>query len=206
VFSDAAGSHITPTVFAFTVVNMLVPGPPDPLIVAVAVLWATVLGVKGILYHQITDRANDEAAGVVTFAGAFDFHALAGRLTRYNLLIELPVSVALVVAVAGFLPLAVPALAMYLALESLKSLLGFEFALSSDGSLRRRSVPFANEMSYTLWLPLAGAAQVALMELSLAWLPFVHCALFWEQGAVQLRDARGLGNQLQMRLAHFWSR
>jgi hypothetical protein len=175
-------------------------------VLTAVVIWATVLGVKGILYHQIADRANDEVAGVATFAGAFDAQKLSAVLTRYNLWVELPISVFLVVVVAAFLPLAVAALVVYVALESTKHVLGFEFAVSSDARFRRASVPFANEMFSTLWLPLAAAVQLALQSVLLAWLPVVHCLLFPEQIAVQLGDARAVMSQLKIRYVHLRSR
>jgi 4-hydroxybenzoate polyprenyltransferase len=202
VLSDAAGSHITPTLFAFADASMFVPGPGNAVVLTAVLLWATALGIKGILYHMIADRANDEMAGVSTFAAGFDVSKLFAVLARYNLLVELPVSAFLTVVVAAFLPLAVAALGVYLALESTKYVLGFEFAVSSDARLRRASVPFANEMFYTLWLPLAGALQLALQGVSLAWLPALHGFLFREQIAVQIGDARAVAGQLKVRLVN----
>jgi UbiA prenyltransferase family protein len=200
VLSDAAGSHITPTLFAFADVSMFVPAPMNVAVLTALLLWATVLGIKGILYHQIADRANDETAGVATFAATLDASRLFAVLAKYNLVLELPVSIFLTVVVAAFLPLAVGAIVVYLVLECTKYVLGFEFAVSSDARLRRASVPFANEMFYTLWLPLAAAVQLALHSVSFAWLPVLHALLFREQIAVQIGDARAVGSQLKARL------
>jgi hypothetical protein len=206
VLSDAAGSHVTPTAFAFAAVSLFVPGPANAAVVTALLLWATVLGVKGILYHMIADRANDETAGVDTFVAAFDVSRLFAVLARYNLLVELPVSVVVTALVAPFAPLAAVALAVYLALETAKYALGFEFAVSSDARLRRASVPFANEMFSTLWLPLAAAVQLALHDVRLAWLPVLHGVLFRRQIAVQAGDTRALVSQLTIRLRHLRSR
>ena len=206
VLSDAAGSHITPTLFAFADASVFVPGAVNGIVLSAALLWATALGIKGILYHMIADRANDEMSGVATFATTRDAGRLFAVLARYNLVLELPTSVLLTVVVAAFVPLAVVALAVYLALEGTKYVLGFEFAVSSDARLRRASVPFANEMFYTLWLPLAAAVELALHGLAFAWLPFLHVLLFREQVAVQIGDARAVGAQLKARLRHLRSR
>jgi 4-hydroxybenzoate polyprenyltransferase len=202
VLTDAAGSHVTPTLFAFAVASMFAPAAANVPVVAAFVVWAAALGIKGILYHMIADRANDEMAGVTTFAAGFDVSKLLTVLARYNLLLELPVSAFLTVVVATFLPLAVAALGMYLALESTKYVLGFEFAVSSDARLRRASVPFANEMFYTLWLPLAGSVQLALQDVSLAWLPVLHGFLFRQQIVVQIGDARAVAGQLKVRFVN----
>lgn len=206
VLSDAAGSHVTPTLFAFAVVSVFVPGPANGVVLAAVLLWAAALGIKGILYHQIADRATDETAGAVTFATARDVSTLFAVLAKYNLVVELPASVFLTGAVAGFVPPALAALVVYLALESTKYALGFEFAVSSDARLRRASVPFANEMFYTLWLPLAAAVQLSLQNVSLAWVPFLHALLFREQIAVQAGDVRALAGQLKARLIRLRTR
>jgi hypothetical protein len=96
--------------------------------------------------------------------------------------------------------MAVGALVVYLAFESTKFALGFEFAVSSDARLRRASVPFANEMFYTFWLPLAAAVQLALDNVWFGWLPVLHGLLFREQIAVQIGDARAIISQLKARL------
>ena len=206
VLADAAGSHVTPTVFAFADASLFAPGPANVVVVTAVLLWATVLGIKGILYHMIADRANDEMAGVATFAAAFDQRELFAMLAKYNLLVELPASVFLTIVIAPFVPVAAGALVVYLALESTKYVLGFEFAVSSDARLRRASVPFANEMFSTLWLPLAGAIQLALQSVSLAWLPVLHGLLFRDQIATQIGDARALAGQLKIRFVHLRSK
>ena len=206
VFSDAAGSHITPTLFAFAAASMFASAPTNVAVLTAFLLWATALGIKGILYHQMADRANDEIAGVATFAATFDASKLSAVLARYNLLLELPVSIVLTVVVAAFLPMAVGAIVVYLALEWTKYVLGFEFAVSSDARLRRPSVPFANEMFYTVWLPLAAAVQLALQSVSFAWLPVLHGLLFREQIAVQIGDLHAVGSQLKARFRHLRTR
>jgi hypothetical protein len=61
-------------------------------------------------------------------------------------------------------------------------------------------------MFYTLLLPLAGAVQLALHGVSLAWLPVLHGFLFREQIAVQMGDARAVAGQLKVRLANLRTR
>jgi len=202
VLADAAGSHVTPTVFAFADTSLFAPGPANVVVVAAVLLWATVLGIKGILYHMIADRANDEVAGVATFAAKFDVSELFAMLAKYNLMVELPASLFLTIVIAAFLPVALGALVVYLALESTKYVLGFEFAVSSDAHLRRASVPFANEMFSTLWLPLAGAVQLALQNVPLAWLPVLHGLFFRDQIAMQIADARAVACQLRIQFVH----
>lgn len=201
VLCDAAGSHVTPTILAFTIVGLFYEGPLSIVVTVAVVGWASVLGLKGILYHQIGDLANDRTAGVHTFASGQDAARLFAWLGRYNIWVELPMSVLLTAAVAIFFPLAILALAIYLVLELTKCTLGFEFAVSSDAIIRRRSVPFANEMFYTLWLPLFACTEVAIANTTLFWLPLAHLLLFADRAQAQIADFRAIASQLRMRFS-----
>jgi UbiA prenyltransferase family len=68
VLCDASGAHLFPTLVA---VILAYRGAGRPVsatwLVAIAV-WAFANGLRGILWHQLTDVANDRAAGVRTFA------------------------------------------------------------------------------------------------------------------------------------------
>ena len=120
VIADAAGSHITPTIFAFALTVAFVACWAGMLVIGAVLLWATVLGIKGILYHQISDRASDEKAGVATYAATLDFATLSSALTRYNLLVELPVRAFFTVVIGACCPLAIVALLISIARGSTK--------------------------------------------------------------------------------------
>lgn len=190
VACDALGSHITPTLLVLALFSGatgqfgLLAWPP--------VLWAGCLGLKGILHHQIGDRENDIQSGLVTFATRTPVESLQRFLTRFNLLVELPVSAVLVAAVMPWCPAAVAALALYLATETAKYQLGFQFALSADPATIRASVPFTNEMFYVLWMPMAAAVQLSLDNPAFAWLPLVHLLVFYPPVAQQIADWRAL--------------
>jgi 4-hydroxybenzoate polyprenyltransferase len=68
VFCDACGAHLFPTAVA-AILPFRAAGRPlqAPWLAAVCV-WAFAYGVRGILWHQLTDRENDRSAGVRTFA------------------------------------------------------------------------------------------------------------------------------------------
>src|SRR5207248_3289056 len=82
-----------PTAFVLTVYAApAAPGSPGRLAFPLlAVLWAFVQGIKGILNHQVADRDNDVAAGVTTFATAAFPDRIERFLPGYNLCVELPV-------------------------------------------------------------------------------------------------------------------
>jgi 4-hydroxybenzoate polyprenyltransferase len=190
VICDALGSHVTPTLFALALFGATSSAAPSGhLALALMItLWAAVLGIKGILHHQIIDRDNDTRSGAVTFATTVSPNAIARFLTLFNLWIELPVSIALVFVVYRWCPLAAGALAAYCLLETIKYGLGIRFPLGSDLRVNRTSVPFANELFYVLWLPLAAAVQLAAHDRAWAWLPVLHAVMFYQPLLLQVRE------------------
>jgi 4-hydroxybenzoate polyprenyltransferase len=191
VACDALGSHVTPTLFILVLFARATPDAaadsPTPIAI-VATLWAALLGLKGILHHQISDRDNDLRSGIETFATRSSVASLQRFLTRFNLLVELPISALFALMAAPWCPLAIPALLLYTGSEAAKYKLGFQFALTPDPATTRASVPFTNEMFYVLWLPMAAAIQLGLDRRALFWLPLLHGLVFRRPAVQQVAD------------------
>ena len=68
VLADASGAHLFPTLVAMLVAFRAAERPLDPWWIAAGAAWAFGYGLRGILWHQLSDRDNDQAAGVRTFA------------------------------------------------------------------------------------------------------------------------------------------
>ena len=68
VLADAAGAHLFPTLVAMLLAFRAAGAPIDPVWIAAGAAWAFGYGLRGILWHQLSDRDNDRAAGVRTFA------------------------------------------------------------------------------------------------------------------------------------------
>jgi glycosyltransferase involved in cell wall biosynthesis/4-hydroxybenzoate polyprenyltransferase len=199
---DAAGSHITPTILALTTVNSLSGAPLSLGASAAFIAWAAALGFKGIIYHQAAHRENDLKSGLRTFATSRPTEELTRNFARYNLLVELPVSVWLITMCFNACPLGAAALGCYLILEGTKFALGFQFALNAEPHLCRRSVPFANELFYTVWLPIAASVQLGLIGPSWMWAPLFQMLLFRSQAGLQWTDARSVGRHLALRMGY----
>lgn len=198
VICDALGSHITPTLLGLVLFGAFeLPAPIRRLYPLIITVWATALGIKGILHHQVLDHEADTASGTSTFAIAAGPDAIKRFMTEFNLLVELPASAALVFLVVPWCPLAAVALAVYCALETIKYTAGFQFALSHS---IRASVPFANEMFYTLWMPMAAALQLAARGPAWLWLPVVHFVLFRDVFAAQASDLKSVAANLRQSL------
>jgi glycosyltransferase involved in cell wall biosynthesis/4-hydroxybenzoate polyprenyltransferase len=199
---DAAGSHITPTILALITVNSLSGASLSLGASAAFIAWVAALGFKGIIYHQAADRENDLKSGLRTFATSRPTEKLTRNFARYNLLVELPVSVWLVTMCFNACPLGAAALCCYLILEGTKFALGFQFALSAEPHLCRRSVPFANELFYTVWFPIAASVQLGLLGPGWTWAPLLQLLLFRSQAALQWTDARSVGRHLALRMGN----
>jgi len=195
VACDALGSHITPTVFVLTLFATAAPAGSSKGYIGlalVATLWAGVLGIKGILHHQIADRDNDAQSGIVTFATKTSLGAMQRFLTGFNLLIELPVSAVFTAMAYSLCPLAIVAFVIYVGSEVLKYKLGFEFALTASPATVRAIVPFTNETFYVLWMPMAAATQMALAHPAFISLAILHVVIFRQPVVQQVVDWRAI--------------
>ncbi|MDJ1170552.1 UbiA family prenyltransferase [Roseofilum sp. BLCC_M154] len=69
ILSDAAGAHLVPTLFVAAPLLSQTPDPPRNalLFTGIAATHAFFVGLRGILLHQLWDRANDLNAGITTF-------------------------------------------------------------------------------------------------------------------------------------------
>jgi len=83
VLCDASGAHLFPTLVGVIVACRAAADRPVSVAWLAAVgTWAFANGVRGILWHQLTDRDNDRVAGVRTFAQLHPPH-VAARLGTY---------------------------------------------------------------------------------------------------------------------------
>ena len=68
VLADASGAHLFPTLVAVTLAFRASGRAVDTPWLLAAGLWALAYGVRGILWHQLSDIEQDRQAGVRTFA------------------------------------------------------------------------------------------------------------------------------------------
>ena len=112
VLADASGAHLFPTVVAVVLTYRGAGRPGDPVWLAAIALWSFAYGLRGILWHQLTDRENDRAASVRTFAQRHPAHVAA----RLGTFIVFPVEVMALAVLLWQMPSLAPlvALAAYL--------------------------------------------------------------------------------------------
>lgn len=67
VLADASGAHLFPTLVAVVLVFRAAGRAVDPSWLVAVAVWAFGYGLRGILWHQLSDHENDRAANVRTF-------------------------------------------------------------------------------------------------------------------------------------------
>lgn len=68
VLCDASGANLFPTLVAVTIAYRAAGHTPEPAWFISVGAWGFANGLRGILWHQLTDREHDRKAGVRTFA------------------------------------------------------------------------------------------------------------------------------------------
>jgi len=98
VLADASGAHIVPCLFVTSLMAYAPSATRDfsaasfesMFYPAAAVLWATAVGLKGIIMHELGDLESDLSAGVRTFAAQLDFARIKrGALMLFRIEIAL---------------------------------------------------------------------------------------------------------------------
>jgi hypothetical protein len=89
VLADACGAHLFPSLLAAILIFRVADRPIDPTWLIAVGLWSLAYGLRGILWHQLSDRDNDAHAGVRTFAQRNSAAIVAKLATRVAFPLEL---------------------------------------------------------------------------------------------------------------------
>jgi 4-hydroxybenzoate polyprenyltransferase len=209
VLADALYAYVVPvllTVAVFTRLGGI--GGPGWMILAPVTLWALLMGLRGILWHQIGDLAHDRRAGVRTLATRIGAER-GGRLIGRMVVVEFAAAGASLVAIAqgtGQVWVVVFG-AAYVAYRCFQmSVLWSEpfhpVALRHhSGRIRFLGYVILNEF-VERWLPVAALFVLALSE-PIVWFVLVLHLLLFDNAVVEFlrRDLRALPDAAN-RLAH----
>jgi 4-hydroxybenzoate polyprenyltransferase len=77
VLCDASGAHLFPTIVAVILTFRAAHAPLDRRWLLAMATWSFAYGLRGILWHQLTDRDADRDTGVHTFAERHDPRVVA---------------------------------------------------------------------------------------------------------------------------------
>ncbi|MFN2482778.1 MAG: UbiA family prenyltransferase [Pyrinomonadaceae bacterium] len=78
LLADASGAHLFPTLLVVALVYRWRAEPIDPVWFGSVAAWSLSLGLRGILWHQLSDLHNDEKIGLRTFARRHKIARLRG--------------------------------------------------------------------------------------------------------------------------------
>lgn len=183
IFCDASGAHLFPTLVAVVLAYRAAGRPPSIAWMTAVGVWALANGIRGILWHQLTDLDNDRHAGVRTFAQRHSprFTARLGAFAAFPL--EVLALAAMLLQLHSAWPVA--ALAVYVMLVLLRMrYFGMHPIIVAPAP---RFLIVLHEYS-DLWLPLSILIASALQH-PYDWIfVIVHLAVFPTRARQTLKD------------------
>jgi 4-hydroxybenzoate polyprenyltransferase len=198
LIADASGAHLFPALLAAVLACRAADMPLDPLWLSSVGIWSFAFGLRGIIWHQLSDLENDRIAAVNTFANHRGPRA-AYRLGTFVVFPVEMVALALVLAQARTLwPLAFLAAYGYLTTERLGQW-GHHLVIVRP----RRPYQIVMREYYDVFLPAALIVAGAVRQPSDLTVLCVHTLVFrrrtsgalvdaWLLTRAHLRRARGL--------------
>lgn len=179
VITDACQAHLVPTLFVVEVFKSLTLTTPAyaPLFTLAVGIWALMLGLRGILVHQLWDRDQDVAARVRTFVIQAGTERTRQRVTRF----VFPVELLALVALALFVLSAAPWVVGVIIVSLLVDLVRFDW----KGKILFDPAPVTPDAYlpltdlYQLWLPLTLAVLLARQDVLFLILVAAELLLFY---------------------------
>lgn len=187
--ADSLHTHALPTLYCIALFADLTGASvwqPFPL---AATAWAFCVGLRGILYHQRIDEANDRRAGVATFVTTRGSERAADVARRYVLPAELVALGVLGATLLAAAPVVVVSFAVFGGVVLLSARLGIHPSPFADPAPARRGgyVPLLG--FYRSWPALAFALLLAVRDRGFLVVLVLHTAVF---SLEILRQALGL--------------
>lgn len=178
VASDALAAHFLPTLFVLVAFADIAGAELTGLAVP-ALVWASCLGLRGILIHQAIDRDADRAAGLETFATPRSRQAIRRIVVGLIVPLEAVGVAAFVVALPLFsAPLAF-ALGVFALGEMARVARGLKMPMVYLKEVgREKYVPLVSNELYEVWLPMALLLQLAIVDSEYLPLVLIHVLLF----------------------------
>ncbi len=178
VIADAAAVHAVPTLFVATVFSQLgnFSQSESVSLAIVATLWAFLVGIRGIVLHQIWDWENDLVAGVNTLVTKIGVESARSWLSFVIFPGEIVMLSLLVFVISQFAPLLNGFFIIYVVLR------GVNINLTSSPSFDpapavQKYIP-AHDF-YEAWLPLALLVLLSVREALFIPLLVFHIVVFF---------------------------
>ncbi len=178
VMTDAAAVHAVPTLFIATVLSQItnLPQPESVTLATVATLWAALVGIRGIVLHQIWDRENDVASGVNTLVVRIGIEPARSWLSFLIFPCEILLLGLLMFVISQFAPPLGGVFAVYIILRGINTHLTSP-PVFDPAPAQRAYVP-AHDF-YEAWLPLTLLVLLSIREATFIPLLAFHVVLFY---------------------------
>ncbi|MCT7963941.1 UbiA family prenyltransferase [Laspinema sp. D1] len=162
ILSDAAGAHLVPTLFVAATVLSQTPDPPRNALIftGIAAAHAFFVGLRGILLHQLWDRANDLNSGTATFVTQQPPETVQRWIDRF----VFPVEILLLSGVALLLCQSTPALTTFFAVYLLLTTVNIKTAPHPFTPSPPKNQNIIPHDLYEVWLPLALSITLAVQN------------------------------------------
>ncbi|HEX8116789.1 MAG TPA: UbiA family prenyltransferase [Pyrinomonadaceae bacterium] len=187
LLADASGAHLFPTLVVVVLVYRFGGALVDPQWFTVVAVWALCLGLRGNLWHQLSDLRNDARVGLRTFASRHKITLLRG-LGNFVIFPAEAAAFALILWRAGSVA-ALVALLFYALLEGARRV-AWGMRLVVVVPKERASIVMLEY--YEVFFPAALIISSALRHPSDALVLAAHLLLFRRRPAQCLKDAFNL--------------
>lgn len=195
LLADASGAHLFPTLFVVGLVFRWRAAPVDWVWFASVALWSLAFGLRGNLWHQLSDVEHDERVGLRTFARRHKI-TLLHRLGNFVIFPAEVAGFALVLWRLGEAATLV-ALVLYALLEGWRRVM-WRTGLVVVAPQERSSILMLEY--YEVFFPLALLSSSTLRHPADVLVLVVHLAFFPRRAAQLARDALKLARQSAAKL------
>jgi 4-hydroxybenzoate polyprenyltransferase len=191
VLCDASGAHLFPTLVGVVLAFREAGRPVSVAWILAVAAWTFGNGVRGILWHQLTDLEHDRHAGVRTFAQR---HAPAVAV-RLGTFVAFPVEVAGLAAMLWQMRSAGPVVAL-LAYAVVAALRMWHWRINAVIVAPKPRFLIVLHEYYDAWLPIALLLTAGTRHPGDLFVLAVHLALFPVRAGRVVRDGGKLGREL----------
>lgn len=177
VITDAAQVHAVPTLLVATVFSDLAgtPQPESAALATAATAWAFLVGIRGILLHQIWDRESDLSAGVTTLVTKISVESAKFGIVYISFPIELLLLSLLILIISQL----APSLLVFCAFYILVRIISTKFAVTAlDPAPTQKAYIFPHDF-YEVWLPVALLILLTIREPVFLTLLIIHIGIFY---------------------------
>ena len=195
LLADASGAHLFPTLLVVGLVFRWSAEPLNPVWFAAVAVWSLSLGLRGNLWHQLSDLHNDEQVGLRTFARSHKI-AFVHRVGNFAIFPNEAAAFALLLWLS-WSRAAVAALALYLLLEWSRRVM-WRTRLVVVAPKERSSILLLEY--YEVFFPVALLLASATRHTPDALVLGAHLLLFPRRAAQVLKDALKLVRQAAFKL------